>query len=501
MREPTTADVQSIADHYGLTLSQADLEGHRGWLSALLRGFTAIDEWPDNLPEPRYPGRSSSKVSPDQNPLGAWWVKTSIEHASSGKLYGRTFAIKDNVFVAGVPLMNGASILEGYVPPVDATIVTRILDAGGDIIGKAVCEAYCASGGSHTSQSGPVHNPHRHGYSAGGSSSGCGALVGSGAVDMAIGCDQGGSIRIPSSWCGVYGMKPTTGLVPYTGILGFDPVLDHAGPMTTSVADNALLLEVLAGTDGLDPRQVNPQVAAYTRALGQSVRGIRIGVLSEGFGREESEPAVDAIVRAAAERLAALGAIVSDVSVPMHPLGGAIMFGTIQSVINAVLTTDGFGMGREDVMVPGFMDMQSRWRERPNDLPVTVTNSLLLAEFLRRERGYQVYAKAVNLIRQLRAAYDHALKTVDLLLLPTTPMKAQPLPAVDAPVAAQIGAAYMNLGNTCPFDVSHHPAMSVPCGRIDGLPVGMMLVGRHWEEATIYRAAHALEQSGDWREW
>ena len=142
----------------------------------------------------------------------------------------------------------------------------------------------------------------------------------------------------------------------------------------------------------------------------------------------------------------------------MHALGGAIMFRSIQSIVNAVFTTDGVGMGREDLMVPSFMEVQSRWRERTNE-------------------------------------------RVDLLLLPTTPMKAQPLPSADAPAGVQIGAAWMNLGNTSPFDVSHHPAMSVPCGRIDGLPVGMMLVGRQWEETTIYRAAHALEQSGDWREW
>jgi len=176
MREPTIADVQSIANHYRLSLSQADLEGHRGWLSALLAGFTAIDEIPDEFPALRYPGRSSSKPSREENPLGAWWIKTRIDRAASGKLHGRTIAIKDNVFIAGVPLMNGTSILEGYVPPVDATIVTRILDAAGEIVGKSVCEAYCASGGSHTSQSGPVHNPHRHGYSSGGSSSGSGAL-------------------------------------------------------------------------------------------------------------------------------------------------------------------------------------------------------------------------------------------------------------------------------------------------------------------------------------
>jgi amidase len=257
VKEPTLADVQSIAAQYGLNLSKTDSEGHLIWLSALLRGFSAIDELPDHFPEVRYPQRSWSAVNSAQNPLGAWWVKTDIERASSGELRGRTLAIKDNVFIAAVPLMNGASILKGYIPPFDATIVTRILDAGGQIKGKSVCEAYCSSGGSHTSQSGPVQNPLRSGYSSGGSSSGNGALVAAGEVDMAIGCDQGGSIRIPASWCGIYGMKPTTGLVPYTGILGFDPVLDHAGPMTANVEDNALLLEVLAGPDGLDPRQLN----------------------------------------------------------------------------------------------------------------------------------------------------------------------------------------------------------------------------------------------------
>lgn len=226
-----------------------------------------------------------------------------------------------------------------------------------------------------------------------------------------------------------------------------------------------------------------------------------IGVLSEGFSREESEQEVDGSVRPAAQRLRALGALAEEVSVPLHALGGALMFGTAQSVLHSVLTTDGFGMGRDDVMVPSFMEVQSGWRQRPNDLPVTLQNSLLLCEFLRRERGYRIYAKAINMIRQLRAAYDDALTRFDLLLLPTTPMKAQPLPPADAPTDVQIGAAFMNLGNASPFDVSHHPAMSVPCGMVDNLPVGMMLVGRHWEGATIYRAAHALQQSGDWRTW
>ena len=218
--------------------------------------------------------------------------------------------------IAGVPMMNGASTLEGYVPDVDATIVTRILDAGGTILGKAVCEYFCFSGGSHTSASGPVHNPHRHGCSAGGSSSGSAALVAAGEVDMAIGGDQGGSIRIPSSFCGIYGMKPTHGLVPYTGIMPIELTIDHTGPMSATVADNALLLEVLAGPDGLDPRQHGVAADHYTSALGQGAAGLRIAVVPEGFGHGNSEPEVDAMVRQAADAFRNLGATVDEVSIP-----------------------------------------------------------------------------------------------------------------------------------------------------------------------------------------
>ncbi len=500
MRPPEPSDVASIAEDLGLHLSEDAIAAYAGVSSALWAGFEAIDGLSDGLPEVKYPDRRSRRPTEDDNPLGAWHVRTEIDHAPSGKLHGRTIAVKDNVMVAEVPLLNGTRILEGYVPAMDATVVTRILDAGGSIVGKSACEAYCLSGGSHTSETGPVHNPHRHGYSAGGSSSGSAALVAAGEVDLAIGCDQAGSIRIPSSWCGAYGMKPTHGLVPYTGILGMDPTIDYAGPITASVEDNALFLEILAGADGLDPRQKNPRVDEYTGALGQGVDRLRIGVLEEGFGLDESEPDVDAKVRAASERLGTLGADVSSVSVPMHGLGGAILFGAGQSVVHTMFHSDGLGMGREEALEPGLPAIQSSWRERPDDLPETVKSVLILSEFVRREHGHRLYARAVNLFRQLRGAYDEALGEVDLLLLPTTAMKAQQLPPPDAPIEVQVGSALANLANTAPFNVSHHPAMSIPCGTSDGLPVGMMLVGRHWEESTIYLAAHAFEQHEDWTE-
>src|SRR5215813_5916542 len=249
-------------------------------------GYNVVDQLPDNLPPVKYPRTPGVRPLPEDNKHNAWYVKSRVEGAPSGRLKGKTVVLKDNVMLAGVPMMNGASTLEGYVPDIDATVVTRILDAGGTIVGKAHCEYFCLSGGSHTSAHGPVHNPYKHGYAAGGSSSGCAALVGAGEVEMAIGGDQGGSIRMPASYSGCYGMKATHGLVPYTGVMPIEATIDHAGPMTATVADNALLLEVIAGADGLDPRQYDVQAEkySYTTGLGRGVSGMRIAMVNESFG-------------------------------------------------------------------------------------------------------------------------------------------------------------------------------------------------------------------------
>ena len=496
---PTPAELEAIVAQMGFRMTPDEVESYGLVLSDFLEGAEALDAQP-TLPSIKYPVRSHSWPVEEENDLGAWYVKTEIEGSKSGPLVGRTVAIKDNVMISGVPMMNGTSVLEGYVPDVDATIVERVLDAGGRIVGKSVCEAYCFSGSSHTSDTGLVHNPHRRGYSAGGSSSGSGALVGSGAVDMAIGCDQGGSIRIPASFCGVCGMKPTTGLVPYTGVLGFYAPIDHAGPMTQSVRDNALLLEVLAGPDGIDPRQHGSWVAPYREALGKGVSGLRIGVLQEAFGREGlSEPDVDERVRDAAARFASLGAEVREVSVPVHGQPMLTDFGRLAAAAHNVFTTDGFGMGSDGLHVPGFVDFHQRWRERIDDLPVTIKMLLIYDEIQRSRYGYRLHAKGANLVRSMRAAYADALAEVDLLLLPTVPYKARALPSADAPPAAMIAEAWDPVANTEKFDETQHPAMSIPCGMSDGLPIGMMLAGRHWEESTIYRAAEAFESSVDWR--
>jgi len=251
IRRPTLEQMRELVSGLHMNMSDEEIITYMQLMDDSFAAYDRVDTLPDNLPQIHYPRTPGSRPAEADNPLNAWYYQCEIRGSMAGPLKGKQVVLKDNVCLAGVPMMNGASTLEGYTPDIDATIVTRMLDAGATIVGKAHCEYFCLSGGSHTNASGPVHNPYRLGYSAGGSSSGSGALVGSGEVAMAIGGDQGGSIRIPASFCGCYGMKPTHGLVPYTGIMPIEPTIDHTGPITATVADNALLLEVLAGDDGL----------------------------------------------------------------------------------------------------------------------------------------------------------------------------------------------------------------------------------------------------------
>ena len=501
VKTPTLETMREVASELGFAnMGDDDLRLHLKMLEGNFQAYNIVDQMPDELPEVRYPRTPGRRPSPDENPHGAWYVKTTVEGAASGKLKGKKVALKDNICLAGVPMMNGASTLEGYVPDVDATVAARVLDAGGTIVGKTVCEYFCFSGGSHTSSTGPVHNPHRRGYSAGGSSSGSAAVVAAGEVPMALGGDQGGSIRMPASFCGIYGMKPTHGLVPYTGIMPIELTIDHTGPMTGTVEDNALLLEVLAGPDGLDPRQYGAASKPYRDAMGRGANGLRIAVVTEGFGWPQSMEKSDAVVREAAERFRGLGATVEEVGLPMHHHGTAIWLPiAAEGATVQMMQGNGFGFNWQGLYVTSLLDAHSNWRERADELSDSLKNTMLIGHYMATRHRGRYYAKAQNLVRRLRAAYDEALSRYDLLLMPTLPMTASKLPAPDAPVDEIVARAFEILPNTAPFDCTHHPAMSVPCGLVDGLPVGMMLVGRMFDEETVYRGAAAFEKGVDWK--
>ena len=501
VRRPGQDDLRRIASDFHFSISEERMPVVQALLEGFIGPYDRLDELDEQLTEPRWPRDAGSAPAAEENPLGAWAWRVRIEGAPSGPLQGRTIAIKDNVAVAGLPMRNGTVLLDGYVPDEDATVVERVLDAGATVLGKSVCESLCFSGGSHTADSGPVRNPYDPARSAGGSSSGSAALVAAGEVDLAIGGDQGGSVRIPSCWCGIYGLKPTWGLVPYTGAFPIELSLDHLGPMARSTRDVALLLGALAGPDGLDPRQHAALAGGdYVDGLGAGVDGMRLAVVREGFGIEGlSEQDVDEAVAQAARAYTKLGAKVEEVSIPWHrdamPVWNAV---ALEGATAIMVAASSIAHGAKGHYATGMVDVFGDNRRANGErLSETVKLTVLAGRWMADAHHGRYYAKAQNLARVASAAYDAVLGQHDLLVMPTLPLKATPIPAAEAPLEEQVARALEMIPNTAPFDVTGHPAMNVPCAMSEGLPVGMMLVGRHGDERAILRAAHAYE-TGIW---
>ena len=374
VRTPTIEEVLDIAEGYGMTITVEDAESFQGLMAGTIASYHRLDDLDEPKLPVKYPRSPGYRPPPEENPYNAWYWKSEVKGAGRGPLKGKKVALKDNICLAGVPMMNGATVLEGYVPDIDATVVTRILDAGGTIVGKAANTYLCFDGGSATTATGMVDNPHKRGYTCGGSSAGSGVLVLTGEADMALGGDQGGSIRMPACWSGIYGHKPTHGLVPYTGIFPIEQTLDHTGPMARSVSDVAALLQVIAGPDGQDPRQIGTKTQRYVSAVDKGADGMKIGVVREGFGHPESDEAVDSCVRAAVQRFTELGATVDEISIPMHLDGPHIWNGiAVEGATALMLKGNGFGTNWEGYYATSLIDAYARgWRSRPDDLSETV---------------------------------------------------------------------------------------------------------------------------------
>ena len=496
---PSITQLRRIAESFGFELADEELAEIREFSDGSLASYTRLDELSAPKLPVNYPRDAGWAPTEAENPYGGWAWRCSIKGATTGKLTGRTVALKDTISLAGMPLENGSAVLTGCIANEDATVVTRLLDAGAEITGKAVGEGFGFSGSSFTSHGVVVRNPIAPERTTGGSSSGSAALVASEAVDIALGGDQAGSIRIPAAWCGIVGLKPTHGLVPYTGIFAIENSLDHTGPMTKTVADAALVLEVLAGPDGLDPRQVNVQTGEYTQALTGDVHGLRIGVVGEGFGWPGlSESVVDDTVKRAVQVLEKLGATTTEISIPMHR-DGVHLWNVIASEGSTaqMIRGESTGWNWQGHYPLGMVDFYGRARRaRGNDFPLSVKIVVLLGQYMADHYNSHYYAKAQNLRRTLRGAYDVALQEADVLMMPTTPIQVTLLPTdLKLSLSQYTGKTFGMLHNTCPFDVSGHPAISVPCGEIDGLPVGLMLISRHFDEQTLLRVADAFERA------
>ena len=432
---PTSDDIAAIADRYRFRLNSRDIESFRVLMTGALASYDVVERlYQARLSEP--PSRSYQWPVEALNELGAWYVTTEITGADAGPLAGHRVAIKDNIEVAGLPMMNGSATVEGYIPRRDATVVTRLLGAGATITGKSVCEDLCFSGGSHTSRTGPVRNPWNRAKSAGGSSSGSAALVAAGHADMALGGDQGGSIRIPSAFCGTVGHKPTYGLVPYTGAFPIENTLDHLGPITRTVRDAALMLGVLAGPDGLDPRQrADPPAGGYLAGLDADIAGVRIGVVQEGFGIPDlSQPEVDETVHAAIRTLESAGAVVSQISLPWHR-DGLHVWNVIATdgATGQMIDGNGYGMNSSGLYDPELIAHYAKGRrEHGAEMAKTLKLTALCGRYAIDRYDGRYYAMARNLALELTAAYDAALAEAESLIMPTLPIVASTIPPTPA---------------------------------------------------------------------
>ena len=388
-----------------------------------------------------------------------------------GPMHGIPYGVKDIFATAGLRTTNGSKVFQDHVPDVDSTAVRNLDAAGGVLVGKNNCAEF-ASGGDHSSFHGAVHNPWGLEYSPGGSSSGSGAAVAAGMLFGSMGTCTGGSIRGPASYCSVVGLKPSYGLVSRHGVFPLSWSIDHAGPMTRTVEDCALMLEAVAGYDPLDPSSANVRVPHYAGALDGNIRGMRIGItreLNEGAGAETGE-----LVQRAFEVLRELGAEVEEVPVPIT--------GDYATVAGNVITW------------AECAQIHAPWRDRLSDYSVGVREKVLVGSVL----PSAFYHKAQEMRRAVQAELTEVLQRYDVLVGYTTNNPAGLLEA------GTTGGTAMGMAtarsSTRPYNLTGMPAVSVPCGFVasNGLPVGLHISGRLFDDATVLKVAHAYEQAAGW---
>jgi aspartyl-tRNA(Asn)/glutamyl-tRNA(Gln) amidotransferase subunit A len=393
-----------------------------------------------------------------------------------GPLHGVPYALKDLYDTAGVRTTGGSRILGDRVPARDATVARRLAEAGAILLGKLNMVEFAYGPEGLNPHYGHARNPWDAGTHrmAGGSSSGSGVAVATGLAPGALGSDTGGSIRIPASLCGITGLKPTYGRVSRAGVLPLAWSMDHVGPMTRTVADSALMLRVMAGYDPADASTSVLPVPDYLAALTGEVKGLRVGVLRQFF-LDGAVPAVQTAVEAAVKTLAAAGAVVDEVKLERVSLAAA---GSL-----AVVAVEALAYHAETL------------RTRPAEYDPDVARRLRLSAFV----GSVHYVRAQQARALVREEIDAALARRNVLVAPATPIVA---PALDErQVSLGDGLADVRsalLRFTRPFNFSGHPACSVPCGFTEaGLPVGMQLVGRPFDEVTVLRAADAFQRLTD----
>ena len=433
-------------------------------------------------------------VTAEQARSAAREADKRIREGNATPLTGVPLVLKDNMCTAGISTTCSSHMLEGFVPPYTATAAQKLLDAGAVLVGKSNMDEFAMGSSTENSAFFPTHNPWDSGRVPGGSSGGSAATVAAGETLIALGSDTGGSIRQPASFCGVVGIKPTYGTVSRYGLIAFASSLDQIGPLASNVTDAALTLNAISGYDAMDSTSINRETPDYTRALVPDVRGMKIGVVKEMFG-EGVEPQVRDTVLEAARVLEQAGAIVDwEVSLSLTEYALPVYYILAPSEASSNLARyDGVKYGYS---WDGAADMwEGMERTRQHGFGPEVKRRILLGAYALSSGYYDAYYRKAQQVRTLiRRQYEDAFTRFDVLLTPTSPT----LPFGLGERTNDPLAMYLADICTIPVNIAGVPAISLPCGFVDGLPVGLQLIGPSLGEEAIIRAAYTYEQATDW---
>ena len=443
------------------------------------------------------------RVEPSVQAFVTVTAETAIEQAGradariaagdAGPLTGVPMVLKDNMCTAGIATTCSSRMLEGFVPTYDAYVASRLNDAGAVLVGKANLDEFAMGSSTENSAFHPTMNPWDLERVPGGSSGGPAAAVAAGECLFALGSDTGGSIRQPAALCGVVGLKPTYGLVSRYGLIAFASSLDQIGPLTRDVEGAALVLNAIAGHDRRDSTSIDFEPPDYTDGLDEGIEGLRVGVPREYFIKGIA-PAVEASVRQAVQVLSDLGAEVEETSLPHSSYAMAVYYIIAPSEASANLARyDGVKYGYSAAEADSMWDALEKTRQE--GFGPEVKRRIMLGTYALSAGYYDAYYFKAQKVRTLiRREFDEAFERFDVLASPTSPSVAFRLgEKMDDPVQM-----YLNDIFTQPANIAGIPAISVQAGMVDGLPVGLQLMGPHLGEPTLLRAARAYEQATDW---
>jgi len=415
-----------------------------------------------------------------------------IAEGRAGALTGIPVALKDVLCTTDAPTTAGSRILEGYRSPYDATVVSRLRDQGAVFLGKANTDEFAMGSSNENSAYKPVRNPWDRTRVPGGSSGGPAAAVAAQTAVLSLGSDTGGSIRQPAGFCGIVGIKPTYGRVSRYGLIAFASSLDQIGPFARTVEDAALMLEAIAGKDPNDSTSVPIEVPSLAAGLGGDLRGLRVGIAKE-YSVSGMEPGVSAAVDTAIAKLASLGAELVEISLPHTEYALATYYITAPAEASANLSR--FDGVRYGMVVDAPTLRETYERTRGAGFGPEVKRRIMLGTYALSSGYYDAYYVKAQKVRTLiKQDFDNAWEKVDVIVAPTSPTVAFHLNArMDDPYQMYLADVF-----TIPANMAGIPGLSVPCGFSDGMPVGMQVFGKPFDEATVLRVAHAYEQSEPW---